>query len=88
MLLVEIGDEMQAFGAAEKLAAWACVCPGAITNRRASAREAGDGKAILTCGASCGRPHMQQAVPVVHWLTTAMGRGPCIVGLEKKSSRI
>jgi transposase len=28
MLLVEIGDEMQAFGSAEKLAAWAGVCPG------------------------------------------------------------
>ena len=28
LLLVEIGDEMQAFGSAEKLASWAGVCPG------------------------------------------------------------
>jgi len=28
MLLVEIGDDMQAFGSAEKLASWAGVCPG------------------------------------------------------------
>jgi len=28
MRLVEIGDEMQAFGSAEKLASWAGVCPG------------------------------------------------------------
>jgi transposase len=28
MLLVEIGDDMQAFGSAEKLASWASLCPG------------------------------------------------------------
>ena len=28
MLLVEIGDDMTAFGTAEKLASWAGVCPG------------------------------------------------------------
>ncbi len=28
MLLVEIGDDMAAFGTAEKLASWAGVCPG------------------------------------------------------------
>ena len=28
MLLVEIGDEMQAFGSADRLASWAGVCPG------------------------------------------------------------
>jgi transposase len=28
MLLVEIGDDMEAFGSAEKLASWAGVCPG------------------------------------------------------------
>ncbi len=28
MMLVEIGDDMQAFGSAEKLASWAGVCPG------------------------------------------------------------
>jgi transposase len=27
MLLVEIGDDMQAFGSAEKLASWPSVCP-------------------------------------------------------------
>ena len=39
MLLVEIGDDMQAFGCAEKLAAWAGVCPG--NNESAGKRKAG-----------------------------------------------
>jgi transposase len=41
MLLVEIGDEMQAFGSAEKLASWAGVCPG----NHASAGKRKTGKA-------------------------------------------
>jgi transposase len=39
MLLVEIGDDMQAFGCPEKLAAWAGVCPG--NNESAGKRKAG-----------------------------------------------
>lgn len=39
MLLVEIGDDMQAFGSAKKLAAWAGVCPG--NNESAGKRKAG-----------------------------------------------
>ena len=39
MLLVEIGDEMQAFGSAEKLASWAGVCPG--NHESAGKRKAG-----------------------------------------------
>lgn len=39
MLLVEIGDDMQAFGSAEKLASWAGVCPG--NNESAGKRKAG-----------------------------------------------
>jgi transposase len=39
MLLVEIGDDMDAFGSAEKLAAWAGVCPG--NNESAGKRKSG-----------------------------------------------
>jgi transposase len=39
MLLVEIGDEMPAFGSAEKLASWAGVCPG--DHESAGKRKAG-----------------------------------------------
>ena len=39
MLLVEIGDDMHAFGSAKKLAAWAGVCPG--NNESAGKRKAG-----------------------------------------------
>jgi transposase len=40
MSLVEIGDDMQAFGCAEKLAAWAGVCPG--NNESAGKRRKGN----------------------------------------------
>jgi transposase len=39
MLLVEIGDDMDAFGSAEKLASWAGVCPG--NHESAGKRKAG-----------------------------------------------
>jgi transposase len=39
MLLVEIGDDMNAFGAGEKLASWAGVCPG--NHESAGKRKAG-----------------------------------------------
>jgi hypothetical protein len=39
MLLVEIGEEMHAFGSAEKLASWAGVCPG--NHESAGKRKAG-----------------------------------------------
>lgn len=39
LLLVEIGDDMDAFGSAEKLAAWAGVCPG--NNESAGKRKTG-----------------------------------------------
>jgi len=39
MLLVEIGDDMDAFGTADRLASWAGVCPG--NNESAGKRTAG-----------------------------------------------
>lgn len=60
MLWVEIGDDMERFGSAEKRASWAGVCPG---NHEESASRARNAKAIPMCAESCvNRPTR----PVAH----------------------
>jgi transposase len=67
MLLVEIGDDMDAFGSGEKLASWAGVCPG--NHESAGKRKSGKKRK--------GNPNLRRILcevrrtpplaPAVHW---------------------
>jgi transposase len=93
MLLVEIGDEMQAFGSAEKLAAWAGVCPGnheSAGKRKAGKKRKGNpyGRRILCEAANAASRTHSALAELFKSLLIRRGRKRAIFALAHKILKI